>query len=143
MGLVCPPFALGERTFMIPSKGPVAKLRIWHSLSAFSPQLRPCPHTLSLLLFHTCPSHSPAPLLRLSGPRGQGQPALKQPVDVFPGTQMGQGSQRVMVSVMGQCGFCGGIAMAMGNASCRTPRYGAKVLAPPGMRDLVEEWGGG
>lgn len=33
-------------------------------------------------LSYTCPSHSPAPLLHLNGPRGQGQPALKQPVDV-------------------------------------------------------------
>lgn len=43
---------------------------------------------------------------------------------------MGQGSHRVMVSVMRQCGFCGGIAMAMGNASCRTPRYGTLGSGP-------------
>lgn len=120
-----------------------SKLRIWHSLSAFSLQLRPCPLPFEPCPLHTCPAHSPAPLLHLNGPQGQGQP-----VDV-------SSSHRVMVSVMRQCGFCGGIAMAMGNASRRVSHkkmlnpkvwnlrfWPHRHLCETGMRDLVEEWGG-
>ena len=65
---------------------------------------------------------------------------------------MGQGSHRVMVSVMRQCGFCGGIVMAMGNTSCRVSHkkmlnpkvwnlrfWPHQCLCETHMRDLVEE----